>query len=167
MEGGNPKLARLIARQLFHAFAHLAGGLIGEGDGQYMIGIDGLLRQKAFAVGIQPIFQARFQMRALFGRIFHLAGAVIGVAKAHHVGDALGQHGRFARACARQHQQGAVNLKDCLALLRVQESVFLFQHSAAELLIVFHACSFSVLVESAEAPCASAFFALMRSSARR
>jgi hypothetical protein len=48
-------------------------------------------------------------------------------------GDALGQHGGFARPSARDHQHGPMHMLDSEPLTRVEDDGFCgFRHSAAE-----------------------------------
>ena len=166
VEGGHPQLGRPVAHQLFDALAHLAGGLVGEGDGQYVVGIDGLLGKQRRAVLVQAAAQAIFQMRALLRRVGGVAFAVVGVSVAHHVGDALSQHRGLARARAGQHQQRPLYLKYRLALLGVESCILLLQQRAAKLLIVHAFVCSSFFAGSGCAP-SCAFFSLMRSSALR
>ena len=51
MKGGHPHLRRLRSGQFGYALGHLFGGLVGEGDGQYLPRRHAVLDQFGHAIG--------------------------------------------------------------------------------------------------------------------
>ncbi len=96
VEGAEPEALDRLLQDGADALAHLAGGLVGEGDGEDLAG-EG-------AVGEQDM------------------------------GEAGGEHARLAGAGSGQHQHGAVDALDGLALLGVQADQ-VFGHGCWKLIV--------------------------------
>ena len=126
MEGIRPDCARglLITERKLESLAQLAGGLIGEGDGDHLPRL--CRTHRAQVLGPRPVFRLRvievFCEKQQIVIRCPFRGKRVGKAlsEAQQIDDAVDEYGSFSAARARKDEQGAVCLENRFALPGVE-----------------------------------------------
>ena len=126
MEGARPHVVRLVAELRLKAALDLPRRLVGEGDGEDLIGLCGIESERAER-RVELLLWRVFLCRERFKRFGERAedvlrrqeGGMVGVAEAHEKRDALDEHGGLAAAGAGKHQKRPFGMEDGLALFVV------------------------------------------------
>ena len=124
VEGHGPDAPGAVAQHPLQTLLELAGGLVGEGDGQHPVGIHGHLG--AEAVGPLPLSSGQYgteplqKFRILFHDTLGDAPGLITPSEADEVGDAVDEDGGLAGARTRQQQQRALGSQSGGALHGIQ-----------------------------------------------
>ena len=124
MECGGPDVPGLLPQHPLQPVLQFIGGLVGEGDGQYLPGAG---RLDSAEVGHQRALRCVRRLGVLLqkghlvlcdgdGDLLRVAAAAI----AQQVGHPVDQHGGLTRACAGQEQQRAFRGQHALPLAWVQ-----------------------------------------------
>ena len=144
VEGGGPHLVAALAQHLAQAGLQLPGSLVCKGDSHYTPGRAGGHAKpgtdNVWQLAVKEVAFTQFDI--LWGEVLAHQRAVVGLAIADDVGNAVDQHGGLAAAGAGQHQEGAFGGEDGLLLAGVHAGEVPLHHLAAQgkQFLVGHGC---------------------------